>query len=234
MIYQMPDVALNPRQTRAPRSSAARSSFYFGLKGERQRQRDRGAADQVGLPPDFARRLPGELSGGQKQRVCIARALAAEPDLIICDEVTSALDPLVAEEILDLLLKLQRETGVAYLVITHDLGVVRRLADHVVVMQKGRIVDQGLLADVLTPPHHPYTEQAPRLGAGDAEGLARRGAAGARGGGGGGVIVRSGSSGIRGAGREGVTDGASAGRWRKSPRRTGRPHSRPAAWPRRS
>jgi len=158
LVHQMPDVALNPRQ-RVAEIIGRPLELFRGLKGKRQRLRTEELLNQVGLAPEFTRRLPGQISGGQKQRVCIARALAAEPDLIICDEVTSALDPLVAEEILDLLLKLQRETGVAYLAITHDLGVVRRLADHVVVMQKGRIVDQGLLADVLTPPHHPYTDK---------------------------------------------------------------------------
>jgi peptide/nickel transport system ATP-binding protein len=158
LVHQMPDVALNPRQ-RVAEIIGRPLELFRGIKGKRQRLRTEELLTQVGLPAEFARRLPGQLSGGQKQRVCIARALAAEPDLIICDEVTSALDPLVAEEILDLLLKLQRETGVAYLAITHDLGVVKRLADHVVVMQRGRIVDQGVLADVLTPPHHPYTDK---------------------------------------------------------------------------
>lgn len=105
--------------------------------------------DLIGLPRDFAERLPKALSGGQKQRVCIARALAARPNLIICDEVTSALDPLVAEEILKLLRSLQDELGVSYLFITHDLGVVRRLADRTMVMQHGRIVETGTTEQVL-------------------------------------------------------------------------------------
>src|SRR5439155_24611823 len=112
----------------------------------------------VGLPESFASRYPGELSGGQKQRVCIARALAAEPELIICDEVTSALDPLVAEEILKLLDRLQRDNGYAYLFITHDLGTVRRIADRVAVMLKGRLVAEGPLEQIFAPPYHPYTE----------------------------------------------------------------------------
>ena len=98
------------------------------------------------------------LSGGQKQRVCIARALAAEPDLIICDEVTSALDPLVAEEILKLLGGLQRENGYAYIFITHDLGIVKRISDRVAVMLKGRVVAEGPREKVFAPPYHPYTE----------------------------------------------------------------------------
>ena len=115
--------------------------------------------DLIGLPQDFATRLPGALSGGQKQRVCIARALAAKPDLIICDEVTSALDPLVAEDILKLLKGLQQELGLSYLFITHDLGVVRRLADRTLVMQRGKIVEQGPTVEIFQPPFHPYTEE---------------------------------------------------------------------------
>ncbi len=98
---------------------------------------------QMDLPETFITRLPSELSGGQKQRVCIARALAAEPDLIICDEVTSALDQLVGEEILRLLKRLQKELGVAYLFITHDLGTVKRIANKVAVMLKGKVVASG-------------------------------------------------------------------------------------------
>jgi peptide/nickel transport system ATP-binding protein len=154
----MPDVALNPRQ-RVDEILGRPLRLFRGLRGQPRRDRIQQLLTQVGLPAEFASRFPGQISGGQKQRVCIARALAAEPELIICDEVTSALDPLVAEEILELLLKLQRETGVAYLVITHDLGVVQRMADHVVVMQRGRVVEQGSLAQILTPPHEPYTER---------------------------------------------------------------------------
>ena len=93
-----------------------------------------------------------------KQRVCIARALAAEPDLIICDEVTSALDPLVATGILELLKDLQRNHGYAYIYITHDLGTVKRIADRVIVMLKGKIVTEGPCETVFSPPYHPYTQ----------------------------------------------------------------------------
>ncbi len=110
------------------------------------------------LPERFITRKPGELSGGQKQRVGIARALAAEPDLIICDEVTSALDQLVGEEILRLLKRLQDELGISYLFITHDLGTVKRIANKVAVMLKGRLVAGGETAKVFAPPYHPYTE----------------------------------------------------------------------------
>ena len=106
----------------------------------------------------FYDRYPAELSGGQKQRVCIARALAAKPDLIICDEVTSALDPLVADGILKLLLKLQKETGVAYLFITHDIATVRAISDSIAVMYMGKLVRFGPKSQVLSPPFDDYTD----------------------------------------------------------------------------
>ncbi len=112
----------------------------------------------VGLPPEFARRRPSQLSGGEKQRIGIARALAARPDVIICDEITSSLDPLVADDILRLLKQLQAATETAYIVITHDIGVVRRIADTVAVLDGGRVAARGPLADVFSPPLHPYTE----------------------------------------------------------------------------
>jgi len=159
MIYQMADTALNPRQT--IRQILSRPlTFYRGLSGKRHEARLRELMEQIELDPArFLDRLPGELSGGQKQRIGIARALAAEPDFIICDEVTSALDQLVAEGILRLLSRLQDETGVSYMFITHDLATVRAIADRVVVMQRGRVVDSGPKADVLDPPRHPYTAE---------------------------------------------------------------------------
>lgn len=157
MIYQMPDVALNPRQ-HVSEIIGRPLSFYLGIDGKERERRVAELLQSIDLSPEFAHRLPGELSGGQKQRVCIARALAAEPDLIICDEVTSSLDPLVAEGILELLGKLQRDNGYAYLFITHDLGTVKRIAHRVVVMLKGRIVAEGPREKVFTPPYHPYTE----------------------------------------------------------------------------
>jgi len=158
LVYQLPDVALNPRQTVGDIIGRP-MSFYFNMKDDQRSSEVGRLLDLVGLPRDFAERLPKALSGGQKQRVCIARALAARPDLIICDEVTSALDPLVAEEILRLLRSLQDELSVSYLFITHDLGVVRRLADRTMVMQHGVIVETGITADVFAPPYKPYTEQ---------------------------------------------------------------------------
>ena len=103
-------------------------------------------------------RLPSELSGGQKQRICIARALAAEPDFIICDEVTSALDQIVQEGILKLLMNLQQDLGLTYLFITHDISTVKAIADQVVVMNEGKVIEQGQKSEVFNPPHPPYTK----------------------------------------------------------------------------
>jgi peptide/nickel transport system ATP-binding protein len=155
LVFQLPDVALNPRQT-VEAIIGRPATFYFGLRGTALRARVDELLTAVGLDTSLAGRLPGQLSGGQKQRVCIARALAAKPDLIICDEVTSALDPLVAEEILKLLRRLQEELGLAYLFITHDLGSVRRISHRAVVMLQGEIVAEGPAAEVFGQPRHPY------------------------------------------------------------------------------
>ena len=158
MIYQSADTALNPRQ-RVRDIIGRPVAFYLGLKGAALRRRVDELLEQIELDPaKFRDRFPPELSGGQKQRIGIARALAAEPKLIICDEVTSALDQLVAEGILRLLDRLQRELGLAYLFITHDLATVRAIADWVVVMKDGRVVETGPKAEIFTPPHDPYTE----------------------------------------------------------------------------
>jgi peptide/nickel transport system ATP-binding protein len=157
MIYQMPDVALNPRQ-KVAEIIGRPLQFYFGLGGKARRERVTELLRQIELPPEFADRYPAELSGGQKQRVCIARALAAEPKLIICDEVTSALDQLVADEILKLLLRIQHDTRVAYLFITHDLATVKAIAHAIAVMYQGRVVAQGPKHEVLSPPHDDYTD----------------------------------------------------------------------------
>ncbi len=158
MIYQMADTAVNPRH-RIRDIIGRPVSFYLGYRGRRLEERIRELLSMIELEPDkFIDRLPGELSGGQKQRICIARALAAEPAFIICDEVTSALDQIVAEGILKLLDRLQRELDLAYMFITHDLATVRAISDEVVVMLKGRVVEQGPREDMFTPPHHEYTD----------------------------------------------------------------------------
>ena len=157
MIYQMADTAMNPRQT-VGTIIGRPLEFYFGLKGEAKRKRIQELLEEIEMGAGFIDRYPAELSGGQKQRVCIARALAAKPKLIICDEVTSALDPLVADGILKLLLSLQAREGVAYLFITHDLATVKAIADKIAVMYRGQIVRYGSKTDVLTPPFDDYTD----------------------------------------------------------------------------
>jgi peptide/nickel transport system ATP-binding protein len=158
MIYQMADTALNPK-VKIHEIIGRPAQFYSGLKGTALKQRVDELLDLIELDPaKFYNRYPPELSGGQKQRIGIARALAAEPNFIICDEVTSALDQLVAEGILKLLDRLQRELGLAYMFITHDLATVRSIADEVVVMQNGKVVEQGPKDEMFTPPHHPYTD----------------------------------------------------------------------------
>ncbi len=157
MIYQMADVAMNPRHT-VGTIIGRPLEFYFGLTGEAKRKRVQELLDEIEMGAGFIDRYPAELSGGQKQRVCIARALAAKPKLIICDEVTSALDPLVADGILKLLLSLQKREGVAYLFITHDLATVKAIADSIAVMYRGEVVRYGTKSDVLAPPFDDYTD----------------------------------------------------------------------------
>jgi peptide/nickel transport system ATP-binding protein len=158
MIYQMADTALNPK-VRISEIIGRPAHFYLGLRGAKLKKRVDELLDLIELEPaNYYNRYPPELSGGQKQRIGIARALAANPSFIICDEVTSALDQLVAEGILKLLDRLQREFNLAYMFITHDLATVRSIADEVVVMKEGKIVEQGPKSDMFKPPHHPYTD----------------------------------------------------------------------------
>ncbi|MCK0140074.1 ABC transporter ATP-binding protein [Aliiroseovarius sp. F47248L] len=157
MIYQMADVAMNPRQT-VGTIIGRPLEFYFGMRGAEKRKRIEELLNDIEMGVEFQDRYPAELSGGQKQRVCIARALAAKPKIIICDEVTSALDPLVAEDILRLLHNLQKRENVAYLFITHDLATVRAIADSIAVMYQGRVVRYGTKAEVMSPPFDDYTD----------------------------------------------------------------------------
>ena len=158
MIYQMADTALNPKK-RIGEIIGRPVAFYRGLRGADLKKRVDELLDQIELEPSqYFHRVPSELSGGQKQRVGIARALAAEPEFIICDEVTSALDQLVAEGILKLLDRLQEELNLAYMFITHDLATVRAIADEVVVMKEGKVVEAGPKDEMFRPPHHEYTD----------------------------------------------------------------------------
>ncbi|HUI25318.1 MAG TPA: ABC transporter ATP-binding protein [Candidatus Kryptonia bacterium] len=161
IVFQSADTALNPSHT-IERILARPLQFYKGLQGRALRARIDELLDLVKLPRNLAQRLPGGLSGGQKQRVNLARALAAEPDVILCDEVTSALDTVVAAAVLDLMADLRRVLGVSYLFISHDLHTVRAVCDEIVVMRHGRKLAQVARADYERGPHHPYYEQLAR------------------------------------------------------------------------
>lgn len=157
MIYQSADTAMNPRQTVAEIISRP-LNFYHDMSSKQRETRLVELMKMIELDETFLDRLPNELSGGQKQRICIARALAADPDVIICDEVTSALDQIVQEGILKLLLRLQKEFNITYLFITHDIAVVTAISDEIVVMFQGEVVEQGLKSEILSPPHPDYTQ----------------------------------------------------------------------------
>jgi peptide/nickel transport system ATP-binding protein len=157
MIYQMADTALNPK-LRLRELIGRPAEMYLGLTGRALDTRVRDLLSLIELEPaTYIDRLPSELSGGQKQRIGIARALAAEPKLIICDEVTSALDQIVQEGILKLLDRLQSELSLAYMFITHDLATVKSIADEVVVMQHGAVVERGSKSTLFAAPQEDYT-----------------------------------------------------------------------------
>lgn len=156
MIYQLPDVAMNPRQKVL--DIISRPAYLLGnYSAEEALERAKELLGLVELDLSLGNKFPGQLSGGQKQRVCIARALAVDPEVIICDEITSALDPLVAQGILKLLRTTQEKLGVSYIFITHDISLVRAIADDVVVMRHGRVVEQGAKQAIFSPPFDDYT-----------------------------------------------------------------------------
>ena len=158
MIFQEPMTALNPTM-RVGRQVEEALEIHTPLDSAGRRSRVVELFRAVGIPQPEARvdAYPHEMSGGQRQRVCIAMALACEPQLLIADEPTTALDVTIQAQILDLLKRLQKDRGLAVLFITHDLGLVRELADRVVVMRNGEAVEQGLVAEVFATPKHPYT-----------------------------------------------------------------------------
>ena len=155
-VFQMADTALNPRQ-RIDQILGRPLEFYLALRGGEKRKRIAELLEMVELPHDFAGRYPDELSGGQKQRINLARALAASPEILLCDEVISALDTIVGANIIELLKQLRKNTGVSFVFISHDLSTVASFADHIVVLYAGKVVDQGTVDEVLSPPYHPYT-----------------------------------------------------------------------------
>ena len=156
VVFQNPLQALNPR-LRVFDSVAEPLRTHTRLKGADLDRKVREALDAVGLASTYQDRLPHQLSGGQAQRVGIARALATRPDLLVLDEPTSALDVSVQAQILNLLRELRTEQRLTYLLISHDLDVVRYMSDHVAVMQRGRVVEQGTTGTVLSKPQHEYT-----------------------------------------------------------------------------
>lgn len=155
--FQMADVALNPRH-RISKILGRPLAFYFDMDQAAIDKRVLELLELVELPTSYASKYPRELSGGERQRVNLARALAAEPRLIICDEITSALDTIVAKAILKLLTDLQQRLKIAYLFITHDISTVARIADTIAVMRDGEVVAYGTTREILTPPYHPYLE----------------------------------------------------------------------------
>jgi peptide/nickel transport system ATP-binding protein len=167
MIFQDPFASLNPRMRVYEILEEGLAALQPDLDASQRRARLERLTDQVGLRREALGRYPHEFSGGQRQRIAIARALAVQPQLIVCDEPTSALDVSVQAQILNLLRELQRELGVAYLFITHNIGVVEYVADRLVVMRGGRIVEQGACSEVLAQPRQDYTRQllaaVPRL-----------------------------------------------------------------------
>jgi peptide/nickel transport system ATP-binding protein len=158
IIFQDPYASLDPRMRVYDILEEGLTSLRPEMDSAARRQRLEQLADQVGLRREAMERYPHEFSGGQRQRIAIARALAVQPKLIVCDEPTSALDVSVQAQILNLLEQLQRELGLSYLFITHNIGVVEYIADEVAVMRAGRIVEQGASADVLQMPSHEYTQ----------------------------------------------------------------------------
>jgi peptide/nickel transport system ATP-binding protein len=168
IIFQDPFASLNPRMRVFDLLEEGLAALQPELDAATRRQRIERLTEQVGLRRDALQRWPHEFSGGQRQRIAIARALAVQPDLIVCDEPTSALDVSVQAQILNLLRELQAELGLAYLFITHNIGVVETIADEVAVMNAGRIVEQGPADHVLQSPQVDYTRvllaAVPRLG----------------------------------------------------------------------
>ncbi|HIP81223.1 MAG TPA: ABC transporter ATP-binding protein, partial [Leucothrix mucor] len=166
--FQDPYSALNPRMTISEIIREGMNSLNVGPKGKAgQDKRIKELLLKVDLEADHAHRYPHEFSGGQRQRIGIARALAVEPELIICDEPTSALDVSVRAQVLKLLKNLQKETGMSFLFITHDLSIIPTIAHEVAVMKEGKILEQGLVGDVIRNPQQAYTKKllgsAPKL-----------------------------------------------------------------------
>jgi len=158
LVLQHPDLALNPRVTIGD-AIARPLELFRRMKGRSRDDEVTALLELVGLPAEIARRYPSQLSGGQKQRINLARALAARPDLIICDEVTSALDTIVGSQVMELLSALRQRTGVSCIFITHDISKAAAIADQIYVMNQGEVVERGAPDQLLQSPRHPYTRE---------------------------------------------------------------------------
>ncbi|PZA11556.1 peptide ABC transporter ATP-binding protein [Rhodopseudomonas palustris] len=156
IVFQDPFSALDPRRRAGDQIREPLDLLEIGSRSERD-ARVRKLLAEVGLPPEAADLFPHQFSGGQRQRLCIARALAPEPELIVCDEAVSALDVAIQAQILNLLKKLQRERGLTYIFISHDLGVIQQFCDEIAVMYLGKIAEQAPASALFTAPRHPYT-----------------------------------------------------------------------------
>ena len=158
MIFQNPDASLNPRHSVSEILDQPLNLYFPEMSQQDRQKRKNELLDRVRLGRHYLRRFPGQLSGGEKQRVSIARAFAANPEIVLCDEVTSALDVSVQAAVLSLLAELQREQNTTYIFITHDLAVVHAFADRVAVLYQGRLCEVGSVEEIYAPPFHPYTE----------------------------------------------------------------------------
>jgi peptide/nickel transport system ATP-binding protein len=158
LIFQNPDASLNPRHTVAEILDQPLKLYFPKMTRDERRARQIELLERVRLDGRYRLRYPGQMSGGEKQRVAIARAFAADPEVVLCDEVTSALDVSVQAAVLDLLADLQRERNTTYIFIAHDLAVVRAIADRVAVLYQGRLCEVGTVDEIYSPPYHPYTE----------------------------------------------------------------------------
>jgi peptide/nickel transport system ATP-binding protein len=158
LIFQNPDASLNPRQNVAEILDQPLRLYFPKMNRDERRERQIELLERVRLDGRYRLRYPGQMSGGEKQRVAIARAFAADPEVVLCDEVTSALDVSVQAAVLDLLADLQRERNTTYIFISHDLAVVKAIADRVAVLYQGRLCEVGTVNEIYSPPYHPYTE----------------------------------------------------------------------------
>lgn len=174
MIFQDPYASLNPRHTVGHIVAEPMKVHFTSMSNDERDAKVRSLIERVGLNPDYTNRYPHEFSGGQRQRISIARALALDPDLIICDEPVSALDVSIQAQVLNLMKDLQKEFGLTYLFISHDLGVVEHMCDSVAVMYLGRIVEKAPAHELFRSPKHPYTQAllnaVPKVGKGKATG----------------------------------------------------------------